>query len=564
MVRHGATAGATLGLSAGSVRVGLTTTTDSDQDKPNPCIGAVPQCSNGKIQNNDTTDDDDDDDEESDDYDYKRIGEELSQAKAVGVLSTNKVEAKQIITETDKLANATVNLADTLLQSQPCNLTSNTSSERCISINKLLEEQHRRWWGRYFKGISSSAGATTPIPSTSAEYDSPTQLWQGRDGYNLSAFNQTNGNWPLGHPLPLPDWAAYDDEDQQKGTLHFDSVWQFEDLNAVIETKLQRMLEETHYDTVHLFVDFYQAFKRTRRSDLKSFYQFYDIPINRRHHMCVSLAMEIMARIVEMFPILEHYLYIVSCEEQVVSLRDYVETAEDLGGLNSPLANVEKEHAMVAMKLNIAGRHGVLILDPGYHVGRCVTIMRDQMYPHTGWFTQSKEPHLQRDYCYTYSKDSDKYVEWKEREIRGDHSTYKSSLVYVDQPYVTAIDVTVRRNLVYNFRSLLSRDAKGRVLAGIYLPVVHNTNESHFTLFYEGSNIEQRVKVKFMFNIFKNPNKIPDNIQQHLEKLAPQLNMPLKELNKLLSSLAVAVMDQDFITQVLSINDDIGNMSSEN
>lgn len=380
MVRHGASAGATLGLSAGSVRVGLTTTTDSDQDKPNHCIGAASQCSNGQNQNNDTTDDDDDD-EESDDYDYKRIGDELAQRKASG--ATSVCDANQLITETDKLANATVNCADKLQKSQPCNLTSNPSSERCVSVNKLLEEQHRRWWGRYFKGMSS-AGATTPPPSPSSDEDTRTQLCQGRDGYNIAAFNQTNGNWPLGHPLPLPDWAAYDDEDNRKGVLHFDSVWQFEDLSAIIETKLQRMLEETHYDTVHLFVDFYQAFKRTRRSDLKSFYQFYDIPINRRHHMCVSLAMEIMARIVEMFPILEHYLYIVSCEEQVVSLGDYVETAEELGGLNSPLANVEKEHAMVAMKLNIAGRDGVLILDPGYHVGRCVTIMKDQMYPHTG------------------------------------------------------------------------------------------------------------------------------------------------------------------------------------
>lgn len=61
------------------------------------------------------------------------------------------------------------------------------------------------------------------------------------------------------------------------------------------------------------------------------------------------------------------------------------------------------------------------------------------------------------------------------------------------------------------------------------------------------------------------PNlQLPDNVQQHLEKLSPQLNMSLKELTKLLSSLAEAVMDQDFITQILAINDDIGNMSAEN
>ena len=53
-------------------------------------------------------------------------------------------------------------------------------------------------------------------------------------------------------------------------------------------------------------------------------------------------------------------------------------------------------------------------------------------------------------------------------------------------------------------------------------------------------------------------------MQQHLEKLAPQLNMSLKELMKLLTSLAEVVMDQDFIKQLLVINDDIGNMSAEN
>ena len=374
LVQHGATPGATYGLSAGSVRVGLTTTTDTEQDKPKHCIGAASTlCSNGQLQNNDTTDDDDDDyDDDDDDEDDDEESDNYG-----GASSTD--EAQQVKTPTsDNLSNAMgqCSLADnSKLLGQACNLTSNPSSERCISVNKLLEEQHRRWWGRSFKG-NTAAGYTAN--------ESSTHMWHGRDGYNLSAFNQTNGNWPLGHPLPLPDWASHDDEDNQKGVLHLDSVWQFEDLSAIIETKLQRMLEETHYDTVNLFVDFYKSFKRTRRSDLKSFYQFYDIPINRRHHMCVSLAMEIMARIVELFPILEHYLYIVSCEEQVVSLRDYIELSEEVGGLNSPMANVEKEHAMVAMKININGRSGVIILDPGYHVARCVTIMQDQMYPHTG------------------------------------------------------------------------------------------------------------------------------------------------------------------------------------
>lgn len=93
-------------------------------------------------------------------------------------------------------------------------------------------------------------------------------------------------------------------------------------------------------------------------------------------------------------------------------------------------------------------------------------------------------------------------MEWKEREIRGDEASFKTSLIYIAQDYMTAVDVTVRRNLVYNFRSLLSRDAKGRVYAGLYFPLVSNVQEAHLTLFYDGPN-EQRVKAKLMFSAFK-------------------------------------------------------------
>ncbi|XP_017050978.2 uncharacterized protein LOC108094741 isoform X1 [Drosophila ficusphila] len=420
----------------------------------------------------------------------------------------------------------------------PTDLTSVDGSERYSDIRQLLAKQQRIGEG---------------IAHGSAD-------WIVGDGYDLEAFSQVNGVWPLGHPLPLPDWSG---PESGKGTLLFDNVWQYEELNGVVETTLQRMLEETHYNTVNLFVDFYRSFKRTRRSDLRSFFQFYDVPINRRHHMCVSLAFEIMARMVQLFPVLANYLYVVSCEEQVMDCQDYVHLDEECG-LNSVDAGVEKEHVMVAMRIAIGERRGVMILDPGYHVSRAVTVMQDQSYPHTGWFTQSKEPHLQRDYCYAYSQQNDKFVEWKEREIRGEDTSYKTSLIYVAQEYITAIDVTVRRNLVYNFRSLLSRDAKGQVTSGIYFPLVANGQEAYLTIFYDGPN-EQRVRTKLMFTAFKvGKGKLPDYLVQHLSRLAPQLKMPLQELTDLCKSLAEVVLDQSFISQVLAINDDIGNMSVEN
>lgn len=54
------------------------------------------------------------------------------------------------------------------------------------------------------------------------------------------------------------------------------------------------------------------------------------------------------------------------------------------------MEGTEKEHVMVCMRVCIEEdgqeRRGVLLLDPGYHVARAITVMYDMMYPHTGNF----------------------------------------------------------------------------------------------------------------------------------------------------------------------------------
>lgn len=266
------------------------------------------------------------------------------------------------------------------------------------------------------------------------------------------------------------------------------------------------MLEETHYNTVNNFLDFHSSFRKSNQTDLQTFFQNYVPPINRRHHMCVSLAMEIVLRISEVYPDIQHKLYIVSCEEDVEPTGDYIEMCKEFN-IDHAMYSLEKEHALVAMKLIVAGREGLLLLDPGYHVARAITIMKDQCYPHTGWFTQSDETHCKREYNYTFSSHSEQFVEWSERITRGLTQEHEVSLVFVERPYRTAVDVTVRRNLVYNFRSLLSRDAKGRVCAGLYFPVVSNGSDAQLTLFYDGPN-DSSVKIKQKFSVFKDSDKV--------------------------------------------------------
>lgn len=145
----------------------------------------------------------------------------------------------------------------------------------------------------------------------------------------------------------------------------------------------------------------------------------------------------------------------------------------------------------------------------------------------------------------------------------GKPQQFEMSLIYVEQPYRTAIDVTVRRNLVYNFRSLLSRDAKGRVCAGMYFPVVPNPADAQVTLFYDSVN-DTQVKQKFKFSLFKDPLMIPENVLAHLENLAPQLRMEQSELATLMGDLADSVLDGDFVKQVLEINNSITEMSADN
>lgn len=351
---------------------------------------------------------------------------------------------------------------------------------------------------------------------------------------------------------------------------------------------VHRLLEETHYNTVNNFVDLYESFKQSKSTDLRAFFQSFTPPINRRHHMCVSLAMEVVSRISEVCPQLSDHLYLVSCEEAVEAIQQYILNCKQLG-IDNAMYNLEKEHSMVAMRINVAGREGIMVLDPGYHIARAVTVMKDQCYPHTGWFIQSDEPHLKREYCYKFNALNDEFVEWFERTTRGDQVNHDSSLIYIKNPYRTAIDVTVRRNLVYNFRSLLSRDAKGRVCAGIYFPVTKDQGgDSTFTLFYDGSN-GQSIKIKTKFNTFADEQKvnflskgpissiffsesnfnqfcsqIPEAMMNHLENLSAQIRLNKSELCALLKSLCDVMSDRDFIKQLLAINDHITAMSADN
>lgn len=115
---------------------------------------------------------------------------------------------------------------------------------------------------------------------------------------------------------------------------------------------------------------------------------------------------------------------------------------------------------------------------------------------------QSEEGHCRKDYNYTLSSLDNRYVIWRVREKRGVAPEKMSySAIFVAKPFNSAIDVTERRNLVYNFRSLLARNTKGHLIAGIYFPLLDN-GVGNFTIFYQDGSVKKREKMSFA--CFKN------------------------------------------------------------
>lgn len=105
-----------------------------------------------------------------------------------------------------------------------------------------------------------------------------------------------------------------------------------------------------------------------------------------------------------------------------------------------------------------------------------------------------------KEYCYQ-TMVGEKYVQWS---VWNGSSKPETNLVYIGASYHSPVCVTERRNLVYNFRSLLATDRKGHLLAGVYFKAAL---QSTFTLFCDDDqdpNIKHRIKVPSAKFITKN------------------------------------------------------------
>ncbi|XP_072398384.1 uncharacterized protein [Diabrotica undecimpunctata] len=366
---------------------------------------------------------------------------------------------------------------------------------------------------------------------------------------------QDNGLWPLEHPLPLPGW-----EDEYIAPYRLNNIREYETLACEIEMYLRKVLEEHNYDTVGNFLKLYESYKKSGNDNLLEFFHLYSPPITSEHHTCVGLAFELWNRLRlnldSKYPGIGNHICVVSCEEEIDSPIVYTNAFKD--DPTSLPYRLEKEHVMMCLKVEFSGRTAVMLCDPGYHVARVVTVMSDGAYPHTGWFIQSEEGNTRKDYNYQLTPNNKHFVEWNERTTRNGKVDTFAGIIYVGRPYLTAVDVTERRNLVYGFKSLLSRDQKGDLIAGIYFKLLQNGDE--FTIFYQNMG-KQRIKLRF--SDFMKP-EIDKGLLEKISICNEQLNLPENKLLNIIRTSGTILRDTSFLLQLLDVDRCISILSANN
>ena len=151
----------------------------------------------------------------------------------------------------------------------------------------------------------------------------------------------------------------------------------------------------------------YESYQQRSQSteSLEDLYRDYKPPITDNHHTCVGLGLDMTQRIRELeeaFPGIRSTLFLASCEEVLIkmvyiskkfySLENFLFAwMKNIGNVNryvsTPTPDThtsEKEHVVISLKIDLQGRIGVILLDPGYHVAHPVIVMEDMLYPHTG------------------------------------------------------------------------------------------------------------------------------------------------------------------------------------
>jgi len=160
----------------------------------------------------------------------------------------------------------------------------------------------------------------------------------------------------------------------------------------------------------------------------------------------------------EIFPRITESMYPVSCEEIIEDPETYC------SGSFPPFASCEKEHLLLCVSFAVEERHGVMLMDPGYHVAEPIVVMEDGRFPQSPPY-QARNGKDVKTYSYRYHEGNPYFVEWNARN--GDE--YRTNLIYINRPFLSGLDNAERRNLIYPVKSIINREENGDIRSGLYL-----------------------------------------------------------------------------------------------
>lgn len=116
---------------------------------------------------------------------------------------------------------------------------------------------------------------------------------------------------------------------------------------------------------------------------------------------------------------------------------------------------------------------------------------------------------------------------------------------------------------MYDFKSLLKRDSDGNVIAGLYFGLKPFERGS-FSLFYQDDN-KQQIDFKISFSDVFHERELSANIKESLLRCQDQLELTnLDSLIELLKKTSSALNDNDFMQQLLAINQRIVILAENN
>ncbi|XP_072930447.1 uncharacterized protein [Epargyreus clarus] len=311
---------------------------------------------------------------------------------------------------------------------------------------------------------------------------------------------------------------------------------------------LRMLLAEENYDSVSNFLTMAEHYMMIG-GPLHDFFNRYQPSLRENRNTCVGLAFQLMLRLHDLdrwFPEYASSFALASCEENISDVERYVID----GPGPASVIRTEKEHVVICAKVYIDGRYGVILADPGYHIAHFVTIMADRNYPHSGWHLQMFDFDFYKQIQYVLSPANPNYLEWHELKTRDGRTDKEVALIYYAQPFLSAIPVTEKRNLVYKLKSVLARDFEGKVRAGLFFRVL--PTNSHFTIMVDYDGLPIRTKVDFDFFLF--PEFLPADLLLDISRCNRQLGFAEGELFDMLCRLARLLANEPFVSEMLHID----------